>query len=73
MSGEEAARIANQGPQPCTHHQSTGVPCPLFRMTSGAEYSGVPQRVKVRQSALITLAKPKSAGSNRTGVGAWGT
>ena len=39
-------------------HQSTPVPCPWDRMSSGARYSGVPQSVHVRST--IFLANPKS-------------
>ncbi len=39
-------------------HQSTPLPCPLDRMSSGARYSGVPQSVHVR--SMIFLANPKS-------------
>ena len=39
-------------------HQSTPLPCPLDRMSSGARYSGVPQSVHVRST--IFLANPKS-------------
>ena len=52
--------LANQGGNQRGNqaHQSTPLPCPLDRMSSGARYSGVPQSVHVRST--IFLANPKS-------------
>ena len=41
-------------------HQSAGRLHPLFSMTSGAMYSGVPQNVSADSSIVQILAKPKS-------------
>jgi hypothetical protein len=42
-------------------HQSALELCPLPRTTSGAKYSGVPQKVYAFSSFYKNLAKPKSA------------
>lgn len=46
--------------------QSAPKSWPLFIMTSGATYSGVPQKVQVFFPRPIFLAKPKSAWKKRT-------
>ena len=40
-------------------HQSTGLPCPVLSRTSGAKYSGVPQKVLVLSPFRI-FERPKS-------------
>ena len=40
--------------------KSTARSCPLFRMISGATYSGVPQNVQVLLPTAIRFEKPKS-------------
>ena len=40
--------------------KSTALSCPLFRIISGATYSGVPQKVHVLHPVSTCLENPKS-------------
>lgn len=60
-SRQVLSRQTAEGSRARVHYQSTGREWPDWETSSGARYSGVPQRVKVFTPGDRRLANPKSA------------